>query len=77
MVDDGNKQPHPGIEWVGNRKDCYVLVDELSIVRLDDGSGYCFYDTDQEGNIAPCTPETIDEIIAKLEHFKRVVFGRD
>lgn len=53
----------------------YVVCDVMSIIP-DDKGGYTFVERNEyyyaSGDV---TPESIDEIIAKLQHFKRVVLG--
>lgn len=78
--------PHDGIEWEGYPGDKYrcYWIGNLKIVSNRTMPGYRFVSFDSEGedqyyydekNGDFVTPETIDAIIAKLEHFKRVVFG--
>lgn len=76
---------HPDIEWKVreyNRNypdEVYypIFQNNINIEFNPENGGYGFY-SEYDGDwylISDCTPETIDDIIAKLEHFKRVVFG--
>jgi hypothetical protein len=74
--------PHPGIEWEKDGDDYFyfIALDETRIEPNPLGDGYIFTNYDLENSdwdnvTGDVTPETIDEIIAKLQHFKRVVFG--
>lgn len=72
--------PHEGIEWEKKEYSAYpvryLVGDLLAIAPESDGSGYHFFEQSEEYyHGEKVTPETIDEIIDKLQHFKRVVFG--
>lgn len=71
---------HLGIEWRKNYSgdSCYEIFHAVVDIEHNPASGeYAFFHAQGDGYdfLEHCTPETIDEIIAKLEHFKRVVFG--
>lgn len=83
QADENPQVPHPDIEWQERRYRngfYYPIFDNLVTIEPNPQSGeYAFFVEEEGGHYfhEHCTPETIDEIIAKLQHFKQVVFGED